>query len=425
LLLIVAAKAALLFAVVPAFSTQLKPLYQMRFVDDYDKLAANLEAGRGYRLLPEGEPTLMREPGYPWLLALVFRLFGQSLAAARLVNLLLGLATALVVLGLSSELGFSGRVARWAAVLFMLHPGTFVAESRGGFETLFTLLLALFVLLLARALRSESLGAYAIAGLVLGAAALVRSTVFLLPLGVLGWLLIRRPRGELGGSLLKAAVLGACMFVVLSPWIIRNALLTGEATLSASVRGTAAHAGQYWCLHRGDPRGLSFVDGEASDERARLAAEWGYRFRHLPSDFYVYFYTTRDELAFDRQLMQTVAARWREAPSRVVSCAASNLVAFWFAGRTWLSTALNVVMQLPFLILALGGACILASRSRAEALLPLALVGGYLWLLHSLVAAQARYSVPLVPFLALLSSVALVEGGGFLRSRGRLRRAQG
>jgi hypothetical protein len=412
LLLAAAAKALLLFVVLPGHSQQLKPLYQMRFVDDYDKLAASIAAGRGYRLTPDGEPTLMREPGYPFLLALVFRVLGPELGAARAANLVLGLVTAVVVLVLAADIGLPSGGALLAAILFMLHPGTVVAESRGGFESLFTLLLAVFVLVLGRAFRGQRVGAYAVAGLVLGLAGLVRTTVILLPAAVFAWLLVSRPRRLLGDSLVKTVVLGACMLGVLLPWIVRNSLLTGTPTWAPTVRGTAAHAGQYACLHRGDPRGLAAVDSEAARERARLAREWGYRFHF---DYYLYFPTTRDEVEFDRRLQGMVVRRWAETPSLLLRCAAGNLAYFWVAGRTGSSVRLNVAAQVPYLVLAVLGAAVLARRGQAPALAPMGLVVAYVVLLHSVVAAQARYSVPLVPFLAVCAAVPLSELAALLR----------
>jgi 4-amino-4-deoxy-L-arabinose transferase-like glycosyltransferase len=403
LVVLVLVKAVLLLVVLPAFSKPLKSIYGTTFADDYDKLAGNLEAGRGYRLLPEAEPTLMREPGYPLFLAAVFRVGGRELAAARVANLLLGLATAVVVLRLATDLGLSVQGSLFAAVLFLIYPGTLVAESRGGFESLFTLLLAGFVLLWGRAVANDRSPDYAAAGVVLGLAGLVRTTVVLLPVLAFGWLWLRPPRRVLH-ALGRAAVLGGAMLVVVSPWIIRNSLLTGEPTWATTVRGTSAHAGQYICLHRGDPRGLQAIDLDAADERAELARQWGYRFKF---DYYLYFYTTKDEIEFDRRLMGTVGDRWRAHPLLAAGCAVENLGSFWFAGKNARSTALNVATQLPLMLLAAGGVIALARKGRAGGLVPMGIVVGYLLLLHSIVIAQARYSVPLVPFLAVCASAAV------------------
>jgi 4-amino-4-deoxy-L-arabinose transferase-like glycosyltransferase len=115
--------AILLFFVFPALSARLSVSYnQDVFADGYDSLAANLAAGNGYRFYPDTAPTLMREPGYPLLLAGVRLVFGDSLTAVKIVNLLLALATALLVLKLAARFTSRQWAMMAAALLFLFHP---------------------------------------------------------------------------------------------------------------------------------------------------------------------------------------------------------------------------------------------------------------------------------------------------------------
>ena len=77
----------------------------------------------------------MREPGYPYFLALLEWLFGAGLTAPIVANLVLSSCSALLI----SNLGRSISPLPWApplaALLFLLHPGVAVAELRSGVES--------------------------------------------------------------------------------------------------------------------------------------------------------------------------------------------------------------------------------------------------------------------------------------------------
>src|SRR5260370_21407252 len=91
--------AALLFWVIPRASDRVTPFYnQNRFLDGYDQLAMNLMQGNGYRFYPDTARTLMREPGYPVFLAGLLLAFGSTFTAVKLANMLLALATAVLMM---------------------------------------------------------------------------------------------------------------------------------------------------------------------------------------------------------------------------------------------------------------------------------------------------------------------------------------
>src|SRR5205085_6334944 len=134
-----------LFVVIPSISSSLAPYYnQNKTPDGYDMLAENVVAGNGYRFYPDTSSTMMREPGYPLLLAGVFYLFGDSFAAVKLANIVLALIAAALITILARQITDNDAVSFGAAVLFLFHPGTLIAESRGGVEVLFSLCLVVF-----------------------------------------------------------------------------------------------------------------------------------------------------------------------------------------------------------------------------------------------------------------------------------------
>lgn len=405
----------LLFIVIPHLASVMGPHYGIGFADDYDKLANSLRLGEGFRFGPGLAETLMREPGYPLFLAGVFKLFGYSLEAARVANLILAGAAAFFLARLARVVGLSDLAAVLAALIFLFHPGTVIAVARGGFEIFFVFLLALFMLALYRATRTDMIKHYLFAGFLLGFVALTRSTILLFPFIVWGYFLLTagtvRQWPKYGYQL---AVLMAGMAVVMSPWLVRNYVVSGEVIATTTVQGVAAQTGQHICEGWLSGRGFQKLDSEAAHERERLARKLGYNFK---GGYYQYFYRTGDEIDFNRHLMRGVFDRYLENPGFWAKCAAQNLFNFWFAGKTWQVTWMNVVVQGPFLLLALAGGYRLWRQGYGRRMALLVLFILYLFAVHVPIHAQARYSVPLIPFLSLLAGVGLAALNAVRRHR--------
>lgn len=406
-------KAVLLFVVLPYFGEALTPYYGVGFADDYDRLAHSLASGNGYRFEPDYAATLMREPGYPFFLAGLFKIFGYHIQAARLANFLLTIGIAALMFRLAPRIDTEKSVAFVAVLIFLIHPGVMVAESRGGVEILFMLLLMLFLLALYRAIERQGPRDYALAGALLGVVCLVRSTPLLFPLLVLGYLLVFPPPGSTRmRSVARIAVLLLCTGVVMSPWVIRNFMLVGEFVPTSSMLGVSMQSGQFTCEHLTLTRGFQELDATGVvPERANLARALGYQFK---DDYYQYFYRTADEIAFNKMLLHRALERYRENPGVLAKCASLNLFNFWFAGKSWKATWLNVVIQLPLLCAALAGAWWLYRSGCRDRIAVPALFILYLLAVHLPIHAQARYSVPLVPLLAVLAAPAVVRAGSAL-----------
>ena len=151
-----AIKALIIFWCIPELMHGLAPHYGLNsFVDLYDAVARNLADGRGYRFSPDTAPSLMREPGYPVFLSILFRIFGYGLAPAQCANLLLSLLAAWGVLRLLRRFSGSRCVLLAGPLLFLFHPATIIAESRGGYELLFMALLVWFMVTFLSALEGE------------------------------------------------------------------------------------------------------------------------------------------------------------------------------------------------------------------------------------------------------------------------------
>jgi 4-amino-4-deoxy-L-arabinose transferase-like glycosyltransferase len=403
--------ATVLFVVIPVIGTRLRPLYNQNvYADGYDELATNLVQGHGYRFYPETSQTLMREPGYPIFLAGLFFISGYSFAAVKLANMFMALGAAWIMVLIARRVVSSKMLALVPPLLFLFHPGTLIAESRGGVEVLFALLLALFVLTMYRALEGGHPKEHLVSGGVLGLTILVKSTPILFPVLLLGYLIIFDPRGN---SRLKIcrniALMVIAMFAVLSPWVVRNYSVTGKFVPTASVLGISAHAGQYINSHLSSKTSWVDLDHQASEERKRLAQKLGYPFKDVKDSYYEAFYSSDDELRFSSFLLHNVIEEYKRSPMLYVRSVRSNLFNLWFAGKTRIATRINVAVQLPYLLLAAVG-IVLALRNRQfKIVAPMVLLIVYLVGVYVAILAQARYSVPMMPFLSILACVTLAE----------------
>lgn len=411
-LLVVFLHATILFVVIPEVSSHLDQFYNgNQYADGIDLVAANLASGNGYRFFPDTAKTLIREPGFPILLAGIFIVFGKNFTAVKLANMFLAFAAAWLMTRIARKLSSSQVLILGSPLLFLFHPGTLIAESRGGSEVLFTFLLTLFILTVYRALKSGRWWDYLVSGGVLGLTLLVRSTPILFPLVLLGYLLVfERQANPKVAVFRNITVMGIAMFVVLSPWIIRNSALTGKFVPTASVLGVAAQTGFYLSTHH--PIGNLFIDREAAWERNKLADRLGY---HFKEGYYQYFYSSTDEVNFSHYLVKRVMGEYQRSPMLFIKVVGFNLLNFWCGGRTWKSVAMNAVVQLPLLVLAIIGIVFSVRNDQFKSIAPLGLLIVYIVAVSVPILALARYSVPLIPFVSILACITLVAAQRRLR----------
>lgn len=377
------------------------------FPDDCDKLASNILAGNGYRIFPDTSETLLRTPGYPLFLTLIFYFFPNSLVAVKIVNLTLGLLTAWIVALLTWRLSAHKAAATLASFLFLIHPAILFAQSRSGPESLFTLLTTGFVLALCQAFDRKKMLDFAIAGILLGVATMVKSTPILFPAFLFGCVLLTRNwHSAFKIWMPRLALMVLAMAVVLSPWIVRNYLLGHQFIPTMTVAGTSATHGLYVCKNFSFKGNMGEQYTQASKQLNAVAAQLQLPHREM---FFQYFYHAEDEVRFNQYLLRTVYDEYRKSPALLARCSLQNGFNFWFAGRTWKSTILNIFVQTPYLILAALGVYFCIRHGYLKHMVPILSFAVYFYIIHLPIIALARYSVPLIPFLAIFSGIAISE----------------
>lgn len=217
-----------LFATLIAVVLALKQGSNLTFQDEIDfvGIARNL-AQHGFYSLDGISPTAFRQPGWPILLAGLFKV-GASLTVCRLLNTLLYGG----VIYLSAQLArkWFGDTARIVyPILALLYPILAFTSATLYPQTLAALLLVVSLHYLWREEGGWKSGAFA--GLAFGYLCLTVSTF-----AAFGPILLAIP--FLLKSKQKAVTAGAFVVVsalVVAPWLVRNQIVMGKATFSTNM----------------------------------------------------------------------------------------------------------------------------------------------------------------------------------------------
>ncbi len=188
----------------------------------YDELARNLASGRGFSLVfPQLalHPTAWRPPAYPALLGFVYWVFGPSVGAGMVLNLLIGLGVVALTYQLAMRLG-GPLAAIVAAGLVAAYPPLVVNDLCLLTEPLSLLLLLGMSLCL---IERRPL----LAGLFTGLLVLARPSAQGLVLIVGIWCL-----SQMGWR--RTLQISAVAAIVVVPWIVRNWVELGSPVLVTS-----------------------------------------------------------------------------------------------------------------------------------------------------------------------------------------------
>ena len=198
----------------------------------YHHTARLLADGHGYENYAEHTPTALWAPGYPLVLAALFRLPGDDVAAARAVNLAASVALVAGVYYLGSRL-WDRRAGLIAATIVALLPSHIFFSSLVLTEVPYTTLaVGLLCVALAWTLREHvELWRAFLLGVAAGAVGMVRPEGALLVLAIVAaWVAYHRSLRRVAGYV---ALLVLGMAVLYVPWTVRNII-----QLDAPVVGT-------------------------------------------------------------------------------------------------------------------------------------------------------------------------------------------
>lgn len=191
------------------------------------RIARSIATGQGFGnpLYHQTGPTAWMAPGYPFLLAGVFGLFGVYTTASALTILglqsLFGALTCIPIF-LIARRWFGETTAQWSAWIWALFPyGVYLAADFVWENCLTALLLTTLLWLTLDMDGRSSLWGWAGYGLLWAVTALVNPAVLAVLPPAAAWALWRRRRNGFGWRA-PAAVMLAVLLAAIAPWQIRN-----------------------------------------------------------------------------------------------------------------------------------------------------------------------------------------------------------
>ncbi len=378
----------------------------------YYATARNLAEGRGYSVAVDehgfvagdrSEATAFWPPGYPMMLAPLYRLFGSSFRVAKAFNAVAGALTVLPVFYLGRRLR-GDAAALLAGGLFAVAPSLVFWTASLFSETLFTLGVASTLALAAWAGDRGSMRACFLVGLVLAATAFVRSQgiVMIVPVLVL---LVRDV--DVRGIARVTMPLAAAVVLLVVPWAVRNEVGMGRPYLISDNLGYNLRL-----AHAPYANGSTLAPQDLWDERPGISFK-------------------EREVFFDDEGRTRALTYAREHPGREAelamrrigylarSDAAASVRWSESLGATPVSGRDAFVLlgdRFYYALLALAFASLVAvRRSRVWLALWSAIA---VWVaLHLVFAGEPRYHVPMMPVLAVLASAVVVRVWAFVRLR--------
>ena len=383
-----------------------------RYVEKSDTFARTLVSSGTFGFIP-GVPSAYTQPLYAWFLAGLYWPLERTWVVVGLAQIAVAVATALVVLAIGTRLS-SVTTGVVAALVATLHPYLVWHDVHVNREILDGFLLALIVLFALIAYERASPAYAAATGAVAGLAILSNARLLLLPLVLVPYVVWRAAGRRLA---LAALVVGAAAAVI-APWVVRNQVVIGCATVTTDSRALwkANNPATHAVLARGGwiddvpdlpnvppwpekAAGISVAAAKAVDECAQ-------------SRFY------RDQV-FDF---------WRDHPGEKARLATQAVGMLWSpflsvtadeAGQQGVADLAQRTVEPAFVLvlyaLALWGAFLAPRRFVALAALLLA----FNTVMAMVFAGTTRYRVPWDFLLALLAAFALERAWELVRERRR------
>ena len=397
--------------------------------ESYWELARCVAREEPYRFGQDGA-RVFRTPGYPVLLAPIFLVAGDRppVLWGRALSAVLDSLSVAGVAWLAWRL-FDARAGLLAATIAACYPGSIAVGalvlSEAPFCPLMLLQLGLWIAAW-KAPSARTAGWLAgLAGLAAGLATLMRpSWLLFTPFAVAIGLAAGKPRRR---HLAIGAAMLAGLVLAMTPWWIRNALVTGHFVPTTLQVGASLYDG--WNPRATGASEMSFVERLADEERRRQAGPPGDQDAH-PESQPAQTGTAADTLEYrlDRRLRDEALAWARHNPGRVVELAWIKLVRMWNLWpnepslSSWPMRLAIAATYVPVLLLALVGAVRTAHRGWPYVLCWLPAV--YFSLLHTVFVSSIRYRQPAMLPLMVLAAGAAAEWWAGGSGRGAVSRGQ-
>lgn len=422
-----------------------RPDWEVAWSDQggYQQLGAAMARSGEFTRFPESPvfiPEVIRTPGYPAFVAVVYRLFGASTLPVAIAQALVFALICLIVYALARRIA-GGRTAAVAALMTALFPplpyyGALVLTE---VWTTFVLMAAMLVCL--RAVQQGRTRDFLLAGALFSGATLVRPAFVLLPFGLaiaMPMLVPSERNRRRAGQWAALAVVAAITMV---PWFTYNYVYVGRFTLSpAGGIGRGLWEGTWqgrWSGRSHDDltdiaevtpdrmeldalvREVATAEGIAPDGMLTYVHEWQdiRRIWTSPTDP---MERARARVVADQEYLRAAVAHIRaDFSGWAVRRAMRRAFILWASDIPIRYTDIDAtptiviraiwMLQVILLIVAAAGLVVLLRRQRyAEAAL-ISLMLLYVTGVHVPLLCETRQSLPVKPLVITLAAVAVTS----------------
>jgi 4-amino-4-deoxy-L-arabinose transferase-like glycosyltransferase len=410
------------------------PDFDQPLVDSHyhDYWARAIVAGEWAPPQHEPDPQIatnpyFRPPGYPYFLSGIYTVFGAGYLASRVLQMLLGLLSVVLVFALARRL-FDDTTGLVSAGLMAAY-WTFIYFEGDFLEPVLSVpLIIAFVLVLLRWRDHPSPLGGAVAGLLLGLLALVRpNALVLLPLAGFWIYWVGRSVAQSPRTLSAIVLLLGATTAVILPVTVRNYMVSGDFVLISSNAGINLLIGNN-----------ARADGEVRGTIPGVGT--------LDTSFDYPGIVQRVELLEGKPMSHAEVGRYLTAravsqmkadPGRTIRLMARKTLLFWGPDEVadnkvialdrahsrvlrWIPLSFAIVLSLAIMGLALAWKGAPETRDRrtgmSGAWLVVAVV--IVWFAsHLPIAVTARYRVPVIPFLIVFAAFFLRWLAASLRAR--------
>ena len=411
----------------------------------YQQLGAGMaKSGGEFTRFPDSPvfiPEVIRTPGYPAFVAVIYRLFGEHTLPVAIAQAFVFVLICLLVFAIARRVA-NERVATLAAFMTALFPPLPYYGALVLTEVWTTFVMMLAVLAGLRAMQRDRFGDFILAGVLFSATTIVRPAFVLLPFGLaIGMPILvpsERSRGRRIGQWAAFALAAA---ITLTPWFTYNYVYLGSFTLSpAGGVGRGLWEGTWqgrWSgrahndlTHTAEldinteeldrrVREIAAVEGIAADGMLTYVHEWRdiRKIWETPTDP---MERARTRVVADQEYLRAALVHIREDfGGWVIRHTTRSPIILWASDIPIRFTDINSLrpivirsiwlVQVVLMLIACAGIVILLRRRRyAEAaLLTLPLI--YVTGVHVPLLVETRQSLPVKPIVIMLAAIAITS----------------
>lgn len=189
-----------------------------------------------------GDRVFYQSPLYPYLLGIIYAIFGRTILLVRLAKLFLGALTC-VLLAIAGERFFDKKTGLFGGFLLAVYPAAVFFDGSMQKTSIGVFFMTLFVLLLGKINHRARRRLWFFSGLTLGCLGLVRENSLLLCPLVFLWLLIHFKNEPVKRRFVWLSCFLTGLLIVLLPVGIRNKIVGHDFVLTTAQLGTNFYIG--------------------------------------------------------------------------------------------------------------------------------------------------------------------------------------